>query len=493
MNIQFQSENLSLQEIFASTLIHSLWQGAVVVVCMWILRLMFQKNARLNYVLSLFALIGLVLTSLFTFLFLWNQNTLGFYPSTVLTALLNKPNVLIWFNIFWIIGSSIFLLRFLLSHFYLRKLINHSKPLINQQWVEIFITLKNYFSIQKSIILLHSDKVSSAFLTGVIKPVIIIPTSWVNQLTYNEAECILAHELSHVFNRDHWVNLFIHFSEIVFYFNPAAHILISHIKLERELKADTSACQYLKEPLLYAKLILKIEESASFVPAMTLPFFRQKKQLKRRIESVLEIKSPRNEFTSGVAIFALSISLLFFSSLTIKDPTCISISSPEKFNSIHCEKFSATDEIVGEKVNENIPLQGKRAIKQNNKFVERENAEAKTRQPIIDNQEELPIEQHEDIIAYENNSVDILKQIEREIRSDINNRTTIIYEISNTKVDSSKSVYGGNWIIPTQPKCYAPAETKTYIIIKSRKNSPFEMEHDWNAPGKVRIQYNGKN
>src|SRR6185436_18955231 len=122
--------HISLQEVFASTLVHSLWQGAIIVLMMWILRLVLRKSTRLNYVLSLFALIAMVLTSVCTFLFLWNQNTLGYYPFSILTQVFDQPDILQWFNIIWLIGSSIFFLRFLFSHFYLRKLINQATPLI---------------------------------------------------------------------------------------------------------------------------------------------------------------------------------------------------------------------------------------------------------------------------------------------------------------------------------------------------------------------------
>ncbi len=482
--------HVSFQEVFASTLIHSLWQGALIVLLMWLVKTGLAKNTKLNYILSLFALLAMVLVSICTFLFLWNQNTIGYYPHPFITDLLDKPEVLQWFNLIWLIGASLFFLRFLFSHFYLRKLIHRSTPLLDKRWMEIFQKLKNYYCINKSILLLQSDKVTSAFLTGVIKPVIIIPTSWINQLSYKEAECIVAHELSHVFNRDHWVNLFIQFSEIIFYFNPAAHILMSHIKLERELKADSSACYYLGEPLLYAKLILKIEETSGFVPALTLPFFQQRKQLKRRIESVLQVKTSKNEFTSGLALVTLLISVLFFSSVAIKNPSSLQIVS--NTNPLSCET--------------NLPFKMDQACvkempgiclleRKNPKEIFKLNRlkEIKTMKPlrvkIVKGNESDSNEDYGDLIAYEEHSnshdLDILAQIERDLKVEKNNKKTIIYEITKTKKDSNESLNGGNWDMPGQVKCYAPVETKTYIIIKSTNNATLESETDWNIPGRV--------
>jgi hypothetical protein len=309
-------------------------------------------------------------------------------------------------------------------------------------------------------------------------------------LNIKEAECILAHELSHVFNRDHWVNLFIHFSEIIYYFNPAAHILISNIKLERELKADSSACSYLREPLLYAKLILKIEESIGKVPMNVLPFFQQKKQLKRRIESVLQIKSSGNEFTSRIALIALCLSMLFFSSLAIKDPV-----TQLTFITEYCQMDCPIESLPNAKtvVQKNVTV-GKKDEKQvrpvkrtPGKVIKKIQVDASEESITYDEGEE------ENYIAFKSDETDILHQIEREIKEDRNNRTTIIYEISKTEMDSEKVINGSNRLVPRQIRYYAPNETKTYIIIKSRNNTNFETEMDWKTPGRVRIVPGNRN
>jgi beta-lactamase regulating signal transducer with metallopeptidase domain len=490
MNTLIQPAHLSLQEAFATTLIHSLWQGAVIVFLLWILKVLFNKKAALNYILSLTALIAMGTSSLITFILIWTQGDIRSYPNTLFAQILDKPEVLKWVTIVWLVGSTIFFLRFLLSHFYLRRLISRSKPILNNHWIKIFEQLKTYYSIHKSIVLLHSDRVGSAFLTGVIKPVIIIPTSWVNHLTIKEAECILAHELSHVFNRDHWVNLFIHFSEIFFYFNPAVHILISHIKLERELKADSSACNYIKEPILYAKLILKIEETFSFTPALTLPFFQQRKQLKRRIESVLKIKSSKNEFTSGIALFALVVSVLFFETVSIKNHSLIPFPLANT-TEICATNLMKTDLPVKPQAL-SICLTNSKSPRPLSKPSPGRDIQPVGKTGVNTTDSNVNSEESdEETIAFadEFHDSDILQQIEKEIKAERNSRRTIIYEISkNAELDSNESNNGGNWITPRQIKYYAPSETKTYIIIKSRNAPSIETESDWNTPGHIRIQ-----
>jgi beta-lactamase regulating signal transducer with metallopeptidase domain len=497
MNAPFETGQLSLKEVFASTLIHSLWQGAVIVLLMWIIRLALRKHTNLNYVLSLMALILMMLASLFTFFYFKIQNSVGFYPHSFLSEALSRPDILQWIHIFWSLGACMFFLRFVFSHFYLKKLIRSSQAIKDTKWQELFQSIRQYYALQKTVMLLQSEKVSSAFLTGVIKPVIIIPTSWINHLNYREAECILAHELSHISNRDHWVNLFIHFAEIIYYFNPAVHILIGHIKLERELKADQSACNYLQDPLLYAKLILKIEEESTALPAFTLPFFGQKNQLKRRIESILKLNAGHKEFTSRIAIFGILFSVLLFISIKLDTPTTqnnivqvseqLCLPKMNKIEHIQVRKKEILQEEIVKLNNNTHPVHTEKehVFKLTNKVKSTKNA--KEEYPDDEELEEA------ELIAFESDDDNILDKIEMEIKADKKLRRTIIYEISKTHKDSNETTQGGNWTQPRQIRYYAPAETKTYIIIKTRNTPCYEAEPDWNALGKLRNLMRDKN
>lgn len=263
-------------ELFASTLMHSLWQGALIVLLMWLLRIFYRKNPKVLYTLSLSALILIVITSVLTFVSLVYKPSLQLISITAFIPNLDQNLVLQYINQIWLIGCIVFCIRFVWSHIYIKRLIHVSDHLASDLWSHAFQKVCKHYKIQKNIVLLQSEKIGSAFLTGVIKPVILIPTAWINQLSAKEAECILAHEVSHALNKDHWVNLMMNLIEIVYFYNPAVHILLSHLKLERELLADASASNYINSKLEYAKLIIRIEESSGLIPAFSLPFLDRK-------------------------------------------------------------------------------------------------------------------------------------------------------------------------------------------------------------------------
>ncbi len=76
---------------------------------------------------------------------------------------------------------------------------------------------------------------------GFIRPVVLIPASWLTQLTPQMIEAIIAHELAHIRRWDLWVNLVQRLIETLLFYHPAVWWLSSRIRLEREMCCDEIA------------------------------------------------------------------------------------------------------------------------------------------------------------------------------------------------------------------------------------------------------------
>jgi hypothetical protein len=111
----------------------------------------------------------------------------------------------------------------------------------------------------------------------------------------------------------------------------------------------------------------------------------------------------------------------------------------------------------------------------------------KLNQLVINKKEENTEEPGDELIAFDEHNRDILKQIEQELKLD-RRQNMIIYEINADVRDTTEVVNGSNLIIPRQVRYFAPFETRTYIIIKSRNSNNPDAEVDWSSPGKLRIQ-----
>ena len=87
---------------------------------------------------------------------------------------------------------------------------------------------------------------------GFIRPVVLIPASWLTQLTPQMIEAIIAHELAHIRRWDLWVNLVQRLIETLLFYHPAVWWLSSRIRLEREMCCDEIAAGC-SDRVLYAR------------------------------------------------------------------------------------------------------------------------------------------------------------------------------------------------------------------------------------------------
>ena len=73
---------------------------------------------------------------------------------------------------------------------------------------------------------------------GLIRPVIFLPENLTEQISEDELEQILLHELAHLARRDDWAQLGQRLTQAVLFFHPAVHWLSKRLNLERELACD---------------------------------------------------------------------------------------------------------------------------------------------------------------------------------------------------------------------------------------------------------------
>lgn len=224
----------------------------------------------------------------------------------------SQYNWMYWINLFWVAGVTLLSCKWFVTKYFLDNLIQTSDRNFPGFWFELLKRCKDKVDTSSQLILAHSDKIQSAFVTGVIKPIIIFPTSWINNLSEKEAEYILIHEMSHLKSKDHYFNAICSFAEIVLFFNPAVYFIINRIKLQREICADSFVLKQLKTPIEYASLLVKIGEIS--IPKSSIAFGSIKAQLTVRIKEILDLHQPKVNHSRVVVLSVLSIffSLNFF-------------------------------------------------------------------------------------------------------------------------------------------------------------------------------------
>lgn len=260
------------------TILHSLWQGAVITLLLaFILGRTRDHSPVFRYNLSVGALFLMLAAVVSTFMMYYEPATglsvnlsaagatAGGTLAAELPATASMQNDLAgrFFPFLlqvWLIGVALMGLRMLVELVYLQRLRSANTRPIEASWQERMNALKWQMGILQPVVLRESLRVSSPMLVGWIKPVILLPIGMLSGLSTEQVACILAHELAHVRRLDYLVNLIQSALEVLLFFNPAVWWISAQIREEREHCCDELAVSVTGDRLTLVKTLAQLEE-----------------------------------------------------------------------------------------------------------------------------------------------------------------------------------------------------------------------------------------
>jgi heat shock protein HtpX len=106
---------------------------------------------------------------------------------------------------------------------------------------------------------LREAKVGNAFSIGLSeRRLVAVSPSLIQSLSMEETEAVLAHELSHLKNRDSIAKGLARFARFAFPFDPSIRLVEAAVHRERELLADRSSVRVTQKPLALASALIKV-------------------------------------------------------------------------------------------------------------------------------------------------------------------------------------------------------------------------------------------
>ncbi len=310
-----------ISKSIALTVIHSLWQGAAIAgVTAILIFLVAKKSAKLKYTIYCTALVVFLISTVFTFHKL--QQQLRSSAKTESFVTINKPTTQInpfllntkdeplqlssfatlkaymlkhlgTIALLWFIGLSISFIRLLRSINQVKVLKRNLNFLPTNYWQDKLNTMASQIGVAKAIQLVESKFTLSPIVIGHLKPIILFPIGFINRLSVEEVEAILAHELAHIKRNDYLLNILITVTQSLFYYHPAIWWLNAQIKKERENCCDDMAVELCGDKLAYAKSLVNAQTflANSQVLAMGVNGQGFKSNLGQRIARLLSPKS----------------------------------------------------------------------------------------------------------------------------------------------------------------------------------------------------------
>lgn len=304
----------NLSSALGWTLIHSIWQGIAIVLIFSILYY-FYKPSNTRYWLGLCALCLQFLSSLVSFIaiyepvknlsyvsenqvfshFLTQTSNLAFTPQKL--SFFQQVELFLQSNLdlfvtFWMIGTSILLLRLVLGFTYVQGLkVQQVRP-ISADIQELMDKLLEKIQMPTTIKLLESARATVPLTIGWLKPVVLLPVGITTGLSVKQLEAILAHELAHIKRYDYLVNIFQNFVEILFFFHPATWFISAKVRDERENCCDDYAVKICGDRMILAKALTQVA-SYQQQPRLAMAFGAKRQTFMDRIKRIIGINDSK--------------------------------------------------------------------------------------------------------------------------------------------------------------------------------------------------------
>jgi GWxTD domain-containing protein len=298
------------------TILHSLWQGAVLATFLAV-ALLAVRSPRNRYVAACAALLGMLCAFAFTLADLlpalvtsphisrapipvWNSvggagDTSAWYS--------NLASAVPWFAPFWLLGVFLIYIRAFAGCVWAQHLRRRGVCSPSPRWQTELARLSALLRLSRPVQLLESCLADVPMVLGHFRPLILIPVGLLAGLPQSQVEAILLHELAHIRRRDYLTNILQRLAEGLFFYHPASWWISSVIRAERENCCDDVVVAVTGNPREYARTLAALEQHRfpGRQPAVAVTGGR----LMKRIHRLLYPKTPSAAWAPLLAVAVL--------------------------------------------------------------------------------------------------------------------------------------------------------------------------------------------
>jgi len=214
------------------------------------------------------------------------------------------------------------LLHFVRNYRYVQVIRKYGLSKMNVEWRMFVNKVAAQMDIKKKVQVWVSEFVSSPVTIGFIKPVILVPMAAINNLSPQQLEAVLLHELSHIKRFDYLINLIINFIQSVLYFNPFVKAFVKIVEREREKSCDEMVLQFQYDSHEYASALLLLEKANNTHKHFVVAAGGKKNDLLHRVEVIMGIqKKPVLSFNKLAGLFAGLLCIIALNAVLVKKET----------------------------------------------------------------------------------------------------------------------------------------------------------------------------
>jgi bla regulator protein BlaR1 len=145
-----------------------------------------------------------------------------------------------WLLLIWLVVVLLAMIRTAWQFIRLKSVLAGARPVADE--VKALVgECAGAIGLRKPPLALQVDGDRSPLVCGILRPVLLLPTSQASRFDIYALRQIILHELAHLRRRDLWTIWLIHAMRTVYWFHPVAHWIAYRAGLERELACDQLA------------------------------------------------------------------------------------------------------------------------------------------------------------------------------------------------------------------------------------------------------------
>ncbi|MBN8733648.1 MAG: M56 family metallopeptidase, partial [Acidobacteria bacterium] len=311
-------------ETIGLTLLHFLWQGALVgALTAALLHTLRGRAAQVRYAVACAGLLTMALAPVATFAvlstaganispeFVEGSSFKVTFVDASAPAAAGGGGWMGYLVAGWFAGAVLLTLRLVAGWALTLRLRRSGVVAAPLAWLGHLERLRVLLHVGQRVGLLFTARVNTPAVSGWLRPVILMPLHMVG-LTPEQAELLLAHELAHVRRHDALVNFLQRAVEAALFYHPAVWWLSARIRAEREHCCDDIAVSLSGDPVRYARTLVALEESRAALPGLALA--ANDGDLASRIRRILGIREEASDPWTPIAVTVLTLGVLFVQS-----------------------------------------------------------------------------------------------------------------------------------------------------------------------------------
>jgi beta-lactamase regulating signal transducer with metallopeptidase domain len=341
----------NISQVLGITILHSLWQGLLTYAVIRLVLIAFPAASAIKkYNLLYTGLMAMAVWFAYTFfmqakLYNWTAPAAQHFASPVDIATYNTPvpsvaqqaeqpfyynykqlinTYMPYISVLYLLSVVINLVRLAMGWQSIRKI--RKRATAAHTWQPLTDKLAERAGILKHVQISFSNLIDVPCAFGYIKPILLLPVSISTQLSSEEIEVIILHELAHIKNNDYILNLIQQIMTLLLFLNPFAQLLSRMINLERENRCDDTVLQ-IGDPLTYAGALVKLEKTRQNNLQLAMAATGKKYHLFARIQRIMSDQKPAvnvKHLVFGVLIFVGSLGSIAWLNPEIEDGKLVS-------------------------------------------------------------------------------------------------------------------------------------------------------------------------